>query len=338
MLNHHWRRAIQAIIANSVRKSRPAHSRKHGTRLRLQELEDRAVPATFTVNTLVDENDGINVGNVSLREAIAAANTTLGADTIDFSVTGTINLGSELQLTETGASNITTINGTGITVSGNNAVRVLYVDSNVHATLNNLTIANGRASEGGGIYNAGTITIDNSTVSDNSADFGGGIYNTSFGTITIDGSTISGNSADVGGGLLNNGTITIDNSTVSDNSAQNSAGGIANSGTIHLNLSTITNNSADTVGGGGYNFGLGTFTINNSTVSGNSANDAGGLFNTDFGTINLTNGTTVSDNSANDGGGVYNNSGTITIDNSTVSDNSANDDGGGFTMPAVRLI
>src|SRR5262249_37918668 len=46
----------------------------------------------FTVNTLVDENDGIYVNNVSLREAIAAANSQAGDDTIQFSVAGTVNL------------------------------------------------------------------------------------------------------------------------------------------------------------------------------------------------------------------------------------------------------
>lgn len=80
--------------------------------------------ATFTVNTLVDENNGINVGGVSLRDAIAAANTASGADVIlfDSSLLGTIIL-SNGQLTITDAL---TINGLGanlLSVSGNKPER-----------------------------------------------------------------------------------------------------------------------------------------------------------------------------------------------------------------------
>src|SRR4051795_8862690 len=58
-------------------------------RLCFEPLEDRRLLTTLTVNTLVDENNGIGTGGVSLREAVAAANT---GDTINFSVNGVINL------------------------------------------------------------------------------------------------------------------------------------------------------------------------------------------------------------------------------------------------------
>ncbi len=41
-------------------------------RLGIEPLEDRRL-LTITVNTLVDENDGVGVGGVSLRDAIVAA-------------------------------------------------------------------------------------------------------------------------------------------------------------------------------------------------------------------------------------------------------------------------
>src|SRR2546421_10062855 len=50
----------------------------------------------FTVTTLDDHNDGTCDSDCTLREAIQAANTTAGPDTINFSVTGTINLKSAL--------------------------------------------------------------------------------------------------------------------------------------------------------------------------------------------------------------------------------------------------
>src|SRR5215211_7529345 len=79
-------------------------------RLRFEPLESRRL-LSITVDTLVDENNGVGVGaGTSLREAVAAA---VAGDTIDFSVTGTINL-------SVGASNSTkqlTINKT-LTING----------------------------------------------------------------------------------------------------------------------------------------------------------------------------------------------------------------------------
>ncbi len=119
--------------------------------------------------------------------------------------------------------------GQTLTISGNNAVRVMQVVAGASLTLNNLTIANGATGGGGGISNSGTFTITNSTFSGNSAPsgFGGAINNVSGGTLTITNSTFSGNSATsgFGGGVYNNGgPLTITNSTFSGNSATSGVG------------------------------------------------------------------------------------------------------------------
>ena len=49
--------------------------------LRLESLEDRSVPSTFTVNTTLDDVTAAN-GKFSLREAISKANANAGADVI----------------------------------------------------------------------------------------------------------------------------------------------------------------------------------------------------------------------------------------------------------------
>ena len=64
----------------------------HKTHLQLERLDDRTVLSTFAVTNLLD---GVGVVG-SLRQAITAANTTPGDDTITFGVTGTINLASAL--------------------------------------------------------------------------------------------------------------------------------------------------------------------------------------------------------------------------------------------------
>ena len=116
--------------------------------------------------TLTDLNDS---GAGSLRAAIAAA---APGDTINFSVTGTIMLASELAIDKN-----LTIQGPGanlLTISGNNAVRVFNIGSlspGINVTLTGLTIASGI---GGGIYNNSTLTITNSTLAGNSANNSGG--------------------------------------------------------------------------------------------------------------------------------------------------------------------
>ncbi len=104
------------------------------------------------------------MASVVCREAITNANNDAdstgtdcdagsGPDTITFTVNGTIALGSALPdiISEM------TIDGSGqsVTVSGENNVRVFFVTAAGNLTVDTLTIANGLAPEGGGIYNLG---------------------------------------------------------------------------------------------------------------------------------------------------------------------------------------
>ncbi len=98
--------------------------------------------ATFTVTNINDSGTG------SLRQAILDANASPGADTIDFSVSGTIVLASTLEITVP-----LTIDGAGqtITISGNNAVRVMDLTGgpgSSELSVNRLTIINGSAPAG----------------------------------------------------------------------------------------------------------------------------------------------------------------------------------------------
>ena len=201
------------------RKRRAPTAARRTFRPRLETLEDRTLPSTFTVLNLDDNGAG------SLRQAILDANVDPDADIIQFAsgVTGTITLTSgELYITDA-----VDLQGPGagvVTVSGNNTSRVFHVSAN--ATISGLTITGGSSNVGGGIYNEynGTLTVQNSILSGNSASHnGGGIANG--GTLTVVSSTLSGNSALGGGGINNDGTLTVDSSTLSGNSASYGGGG-----------------------------------------------------------------------------------------------------------------
>jgi len=246
-------------------------------------LASQAQAATYTVANTNDSGPG------SLRQAILDANASSGvADTIDFdlSLSGpqTITLASQLPTITDGAG--LTIDGgsADITLSGNNAVRVFVVGNSAKLTLNNLTVANGRADNaGGGILNLGTLEVNNSTISGNRAGtFSAGIHNV--GTLEVNNSTISGNRAGTfSGGIHNVGTLTVNSSTISGNSAGTDNGGIGNAsaGTLEVNNSTISGNSANNNAGG---IGNGsTATLNNTIVANNEGGNCAGLPVTDDG-------------------------------------------------------
>jgi CSLREA domain-containing protein len=208
--------------------------------------------ASFVVNTLVDENNGIGVDGVSLREAIAAANTTEadGPDTITFSVTGTIDLmfNGQLAINNSGAADSLTIQAPaafpGITITASGNSRVINVSATSTATLQRLTITGGSAFPGGGIQNSGNLTILESTIRGNIAPgtgTGGGINNATGATLTLTNSTVSGNTAaQQGGGIASDGALTLNSCTVTANTGSSTAGGVhSGSGTPKAAMNTI---------------------------------------------------------------------------------------------------
>lgn len=143
---------------------------------------------------------------VTLSTATEASldNAVCNDSNITFSVSGTIGITSTLIVAAD-----TVIDGTGqnITISGNNSVGVFNVKPFVHLTLVNLTVANGLATNGAGIYNnGGTVTVKNCTFTNNVAlgassgnGLGGGICNV-YGAVNVTGSTFVSNSAAGGAG------------------------------------------------------------------------------------------------------------------------------------------
>jgi hypothetical protein len=294
----------------------------------------------------------------TIRHAIALASSgdsiMVAAATYKENLTVTFSL----KILGSGAST-TIINGGGVSTV------VTISSATAHVTLSGVTIYNGRAFSGAGIFNIGTLTVMASTITGNKVlincsnscgVYGGGISNV--GTLLINGSTVYENQAGCassgttcaafGGGISNAGTLTINHSTVSGNGASvrclqagflcgAGGGGIASSGMMTINRSTISGNvasgSGSAVGGGISNGGTnGLAIINNSTLSGNSAKLGGGISNGSTNSEAIFSNSTLSGNSAKLGGGIGSHVGSTVLQNSIV----ANSPSGGNCYGAVR--
>src|SRR6516162_3479386 len=173
------RRWVRAFRPSARR--RPAAPRP-GCAPRLEALECRTLPSSFTVLNLADSGPG------SLRQAVLDANAHSGADVIEVAdgLSGTITLTSgQLSITHTGGLTIAGPGADELTISGNDASRVFRVASGVSVEIDDLTITHGRADNGGGIWNAGgTLTLSDDVISNNQAlgaagsrADGGGVFN-----------------------------------------------------------------------------------------------------------------------------------------------------------------
>jgi Right handed beta helix region len=293
--------------------------------LYLEVLEGRCLPSTVT--NLTDHDPG------SLRDAIA---TTPADGTIDFEplLNGTITLTSgTLTITKDLAIAPAPYLAGSITVSGNHMFQVFNIAPSITITISGLTIADGVPpslgdSQGGGMYNAGTLNLDDVVLLGNSArtggysQEGGGIFNSSSGTLTINSSTVWGNTAVTGGGIYNNGTLRMSNSIVSDNrlSYYGDGAGIYNGGTLTLDHSTISGNTSTSEALSGGISNVGTLTITDSTISNNAAYFGGGIKS--GGTLTISD-STISGNYAQDGGGIVIPGGTVAISNTLLTNNVA---------------
>jgi predicted outer membrane repeat protein/parallel beta-helix repeat protein len=221
-------------------------------------------PATLTVSTLVDENDGIYAaGDLSLREALAWAASIPGTNTIQFDPALFSSGPATITLTYDGPDSGTTpdqllvnsnvtIEGPGaelLTIRGNDVTRVFQVNSGVNATLRGLTVADGYAGDyGGAISNQGNITLDKVTVRSSSAAYGGGVY--SSGSLTMVKSTLTENFASIAGGGAYATYASIAMSTIDHNSGYQGGGIYVTGGTFSLTSSTVSTNSSYSDGGG----------------------------------------------------------------------------------------
>ncbi len=339
-----------------------------------------ASPPVHAANILVDA--GVVViaadGDCSLREAIVNANDgaathadcaagDAGPDTIVLPAASTFTVPDVDNATD-GLNGLPSIT-TEITIEGNGAIiqrapadpdtfRLLHVAPTGDLTLDQTTVRNGVANDGGsgddggGIFSNGALAVTNgSVITGNDAEGAGGGVAHAGPYLHVADSSISGNSSHyVGGGVFvygPNAIATIEGSIIAGNSADFAGGGIGSvSASLTISDSTISDNSTPAsfafVGGGGLVFAFGTAAISNSTISGNSSSVGGGVRN--YGGQAAIDHSTISGNSALYAGGVLSVGGgqggqVITeITNSTISGNSALVAGGGILAGYVMTI
>jgi hypothetical protein len=334
-------------------------------RLAVEMLEDRVVPATFTVNSLADLSiaAGVNpatgaingLGNtVTLRSAIDAANHIPGGNTILLALPGTYKIALPGANTGTDASgafailpsggNLTILNASGgaVTVDGNHLDRVFDINPTFDfanptpaftVTMQGFTITGGVASPG-----------------DAAAGSGGGIRDIGNASLTLNNMVVTGNVATAdGGGIVMENTVstpwklTVNNSTISNNHAGDAGGGIDTdgSGKVFLNAGTvITGNTCVNQGAGiwldaiqvGVVFQTANLSVTGTVISANQAlnGPGGGIGNAGLGTVTIITSTITNNFSGMMGGGFgdENNQGSLVVVNSLFLNNVAVGDGG----------
>jgi Right handed beta helix region len=272
--------------------------------------------APSNIIVVTNTNDS---GAGSLRQALADAN---NGDTINFAVTGTITVGSELVI------------GKNVTIAGPGANQltidaesffgippVFHVVSGKTVTISGLTITG----HGGGILNDEAIlTVSNCVVSGTSP-YAGILNNSSLNSgviasVTIINSLFSDNAEGIynttGGPLGSTGNctacVTIANSVFTGNTF-----GVYNTADLAATVTVLNSRFTggfDAISTHGYG-GDAEITVKNSTFNGSFVG-----IQTDFSSVSIVN-STISGNSG--GGGVYANGGDLSIVNSTVSGNLA---------------
>lgn len=238
------------------------------------ELKASSITTTVTSNT--------DTGAGSLRQAISDATT---GSTLCFTQ-NIILTSAELSITK----NLTILAGEGVSISGNNARRVLNISSGNTLNLYGFTVKQGFTpnSGGAGILNDGVLNLFGMTISNNNSESsvvatGGGIQ--SNGAVSVKYSQIKTNSTKgtgtgavpaLGGGIyIKDANLTLVASTITGNTATG-GNGLRGQDASRVTFGTMSFCSPAKVGGtggsasGGGVYKAGTVTVNGSgLVSGN---------------------------------------------------------------------
>ena len=218
-------------------------------------------------------------------------------------VRGTLTLDSDIVMTDDEAANFKDgvainknirIDGKGHTIDAKNLGRIFSIGEGFTVTLTNATLINGKATEGGAIYNDGSLTLSDVKLSDNAADsYGGAVFNN--GHLVVSDSVFDSNdivnrgsaSVDYGGAAIYNwydGTLTVSGSNFTNNiknykNGDNLVGAVATIGDATISDSCFVNNAGrwgGAISASGYL--IAGDDVNTLTVSGSTFKENGGLY------------------------------------------------------------
>jgi len=257
---------------------RPPSPRRPGARLRLEQLNERTVPANFTAASAPE-----------LIADITAANLTPEADSITLVPGKTFKL-TAVDNTTYGATGLPviaatedlTILGNGDTIArstanGTPAFRLLDVAAGASLTLENMKLTGGVAlgggalqgGDGGAVDNQGTLTLHGVTIQGNTAQ--------GYDGVTIWGLGVPGGDG-LGGGIYSSGALTMTGCSIGNNQANGGRGG--DGGFIQGGAPGESGPVPGAPGGNGLGGGLyvaeGTVTLLDTAITGNSANGGAG--------------------------------------------------------------
>lgn len=207
-----------------------------------EALENRTLLTTvFTVN---DTSDSLNpgAGFLSLREAIALAATTPGANLINFAPSVFSSKAPKIISLTNGAMQIAgdvTISGPGelaLTIDAQMMSGIFSIASGSITSLSGFTLTSGStvssSGDGAGIYNQGTLTLNGVTVEncaseagEEASTYGGGVYSTgqlividsNFSNDVVNGGTDGGGA--YGGAIYCSGNLSVTTSNFVSDSA-----------------------------------------------------------------------------------------------------------------------
>ena len=218
-------------------------------------------------------------------------------------VTGTLTLNQNIAMTAKEAADFTngitinkdiTIDGKGHTIDAKNLGRIFSIGEGFTVTLTNATLINGKATEGGAIYNDGSLTLSDVKLSDNAADsYGGAVFNN--GELVVSDSVFDSNdivnrgsaSVDYGGAAIYNwydGVLTVSGSNFTNNiknykNGDRLVGAVATIGDATISDSCFVNNAGrwgGAISASGYL--IAGDDVNTLTVSGSTFKENGGLY------------------------------------------------------------
>ena len=213
------------------------------------------------LNNLTRDNGGFYGGGAILQEINPDGLVTIKGSTLEGNLSnpnGSVGGALSILSGQLSVESSTLANNTGYGGGG-----AIYLAQGVTAAIHTSTLSDNQtlpadgsnSYQGGAILNHGTLLIDDSTIRNNRAIDGGGIYSGGQdSSLTLSRSTVMDNVVTGGGGglLLSSGENVIDNTTITGNSAD-IGGGIRSdiamgSGAATLLHVTLYNNSATTTG------------------------------------------------------------------------------------------